>query len=1154
MSDISRRISELPPEKRKLFELLLREQGVDVGRSFIVPRSRESDTFPLSFGQERLWFLDQLDPSHPVYNESGAIRLQGSVNLAALEQSLNEIVRRHEVLRTTFATVDGQPVQVIAPALTLSLPVVDLRELPEAEQEAEVRRRVTEEAQRPFDLARGPLMRVTLLRLGKRDHVLLLTIHHIVCDGWSIGILVRELAMLYKAFSTGNPSPLPELPIQYADFAHWQREWLQGEVLESQLSYWKQQLGDDPPVLQLPTDRPRPPVQTFRGATQFFELPKALYESLKALSRREDVTLFMTLLAVFQALLSRYSGQEDIIVGTPIAGRTRAELEALIGFFVNTLVLRSDLSGDPSFRELLGRVRNVTLNAYAHQDLPFEKLVEELQPERSLSHTPLFQVMFQLYNAQMSTLEVDTGTTVLELNPFQLYNVQMPALEAPEVTLSSLEADTGTTVSDLNLLMVEEAQGLRGWIEYSTDLFDGATIERMLGHFQTLLEGVVADPDRRLSDFPLLTETEQHQLLLEWNDTQADYPQDSCLHQLFEAQVEKTPDAVAVVFEDEQLTYQALNDRANQLAHHLQSMGVGPEVRVGMFMDRSLEMVIGLLGILKAGGAHVPLDPAYPKERLAFMLQDANVPVLLTQQQLLERLPEHSAEVICLDTDWQTIAQQSADNPTSDTTPNHLAYVIYTSGSTGTPKGVMIPHRGICNRLHWMQSAYRLTETDRVLQKTPFSFDVSVWEFFWPLLTGARLVVARPDGHRDNAYLVQLMAEQQITTLHFVPSMLQLFVEEPELEVGYSLKRVICSGEALPIGLQERSFARLDAETELHNLYGPTEASIDVTCWACERDSQLRTVPIGRPIDNTQIYILDAHLQPVPISVPGELYIGGVSLARGYHGRPALTGERFIPDPFSDEPGARLYKTGDLARYRPDGNIEFLGRNDDQVKIRGFRIEPGEIEAVLGEHPAVHEVVVLAREDAPGNRRLVAYLVVDQEPAPSTTELRRFLQQKLPEYMVPSAFVVLDALPLTPNGKVDRRALPAPDPTRPELERTFNAPRTSIEERVAGIWTELLGVEQVGVYDNFFELGGHSLLATQVISRVRDTFQVELPLRRLFELPTVAGLAESIEATRLTGQGLNVPPIRPVPREKYLPLSFAQERLWFLDQLMPDSP
>jgi len=1045
-----------------------------------VPRDRD---LPLSFAQQRLWFLDQLEPGSPFYNIPTAVRLTGPLDVAALERTLNEIVRRHEALRTTFETVDGRARQVIAPELTVPLPVTDLTDLPETEREAEALQLATQEAQRPFDLARGPLLRARLLRLGREDHVALLTMHHIVSDGWSMGILIQEIAALYEAFSSGRPSPLQELPIQYADFAHWQREWLQGEILEAQLSYWKQQLDGSPPLLELPTDRPRPAVQSFRGRTQAFALPKDLSKAIKDLGHQEGATLFMTLLAAFQSLLYRYTGQETINVGTPIANRTQSEIEGLIGFFVNTLVMRADLSGDPSFRELLKRVREMALGAYAHQDLPFEMLVDALQPERNLSHSPLFQVMFVLQEAPM-------GAQALS-----------------NLTLRGVEAETGVAKFDLTLSMAEDGDGLGGVFEYNVDLFDAATIERMIAHFQRLLEGIVADPNRPISELPLLTEAEREQLLVEWNDTQADYPQACCIHKLFEAQVEWTSDAVAVVFEGEKLTYDELNRQANQLAHHLRKLGVGPETLVGICVERSPEMIVGLLGILKAGGAYVPLDPTYPQERLAFMLEDTRSPVLLTQAHLLDRLDviRNMQHVTCLDADWETIAQEGDANPINGVRSENLAYVIYTSGSTGRPKGVLITHQSLVHSISARFIYYREPVTSLLLLPS-FAFDASVVGIFWTLCQGGTLVIPQPGFEQDLPQIPELIAKNRISHLLGLPSLHALLLEQGEPQQMASLRTAVVGGEACTRELTERHNELLP-QTSLFNEYGPTEGTVWCSVYE-SRPQELETrVPIGRPIANAQIYLLDSHLQPAPVGVPGELHIGGAGVARGYLNRPELTAERFIPDPFSDEPGARLYKTGDLARYQPDGNIEFLGRIDYQVKVRGFRIELGEIEAVLGQHPAVQAAVVLAREDEPGEKRLVAYVVPEGEAAPSVSELRSFLKEKLPEYMVPSAFVTLDTLPLTPTGKVDRRALPAPDRARPELEAVYVAPRTRQEEILADIWAQVLGVERVGVHDTFFELGGDSILSIQVIARANQA-GLQLSPKQIFQYPTIEGLAK----------------------------------------------
>ncbi|MEH1779536.1 MAG: amino acid adenylation domain-containing protein [Nostoc sp.] len=966
----------------------------------LAKQEKNTSIQPLSFGQQGLWFIHQLTPDSPTYNIPIVISFKGCINLAILQDCLNEIIRRHEVLRTSFTVVDGQPAQIINQAPPLTLAVEDLRSLSKEEHTQEAQRLATEFAQQPFDLSAQSLLRAKILQLSDKNYHLIITMHHIIADGWSIGILIKELAALYEAFSTGKLSlrdatrsllpqrgtPLPELPIQYRDFVNWQRQWLDGDRIQPKLSYWKQKLSGELPVLNLPTDRPRrsfaschqtSPVQTFKGAQAKLVLSQTLTKELKNLSRHSGVTLFMTLLTAFKTLLYRYTGQTDILVGSPIASRNRAEIESLIGFFVNFLVLRTDFSGELSFKELLTRVKSTALEAYVHQDLPFEKLVEELKPERDLSYNPLFQVVFVLQN------------------------VPIPTPQVADVSISCEESYNGTCKFDLTLFVEEREQGFVVTIEYNSDLFNVDTIDRMLEHYATLLKGIVANPDCCITEMPLLTAAEKHQLVVEWNNTNKNYPQNLCIHQLFEQQVKRTPDAVALLFENQKLTYRKLNEQANQLAHYLQNQGVKPDVLVGICMERSVEMVVALLAILKAGGAYLPLDPAYPQERLEFMLVDAQVPLLLTQQHLAAELinltslqTQYQAQVICLDTEWQAlVAHQSPDNPSSDVKLEHLVYVIYTSGSTGKPKGVMNVHRGLSNRLLWMQDAYQLTESDRVLQKTPFSFDVSVWEFFWPLFTGAQLVVAQPGGHQDSSYLVELIAKEKITTLHFVPSMLQVFLEEPSLEKCNSLKRVICSGEALSFDLKERFFAHFD--TELHNLYGPTEAAIDVTFWNCQHHTSRRIVPIGSPIANTQIYILDKYLQPVPIGVAGELCIAGAGLARGYLNRPDLTDEKFVTNPFEKAEVNKLYKTGDLARYRPDRSIEFLGRIDHQVKLRGLRIELEEIETILNQHSGVKIATVILQEDEFKNQCLVAYLVPDSKQALTVRRLLQFKREGL---------------------------------------------------------------------------------------------------------------------------------------------------------------
>ena len=982
----------------------------------IVPVSRDGE-LPLSFAQQRLWFIDQLEPGNTVYNFPAAVRLKGLLNMVALRKSLNEIVKRHEVLRTTFAIVDGRPVQVIAPVLTLTLPIVDLRELPETDREPEVQRLVTTEAQWPFDLTEGPLVRATLLRLGENEHVGLLTMHHIVSDGWSTGILIRELAALYEGFCSGKPTTLPALPIQYADFADWQRQWLEGEVLETQLRYWKKQLGGAPPLLELPIDHPRPTMQTFHGAHQSLRLSKPISAGLKALSRQQGVTLFMTLIAAFKILLHSYTGQDDIIIGSPIANRNRLEIEGLIGFFVNTLVLRTDLSGDPNFREVLRRVREVCLGAYAHQDLPFERLVEELHVARNLSRNPLFQVMFVLQNARLDTWELSG------------------------LTLSPLEVDSGTTHFDLTLHIVDTGHELIATLAYNTDLFEAASIARMFRHYEMLLEAVCASPDGRLSELPMLSEAERQQLLVDWNENRTDRPNELCIHQVFEAQVRRAPHAVAVCFEDEQLTYEQLNRRANQLAHHLRALGVRPEVPVGICLKHSLDMVVGLLGVLKAGGVYVPLDPAYPKERLAFMLEDAEVPVLLTQEPLLGGLPEHNAKVVCLDSDWKAIALESPENPICSTIAANLAYVIYTSGSTGQPKGVLVSHASIGEHCLNIQKYYRLGSSDRALQFGSLSFDLSLEQILPTLIVGGRLVMMGTEVWHTTEFHKKV-AEFKLTVLNLPTGYWQELAREwkdlSELVPGIQPKVFIVGGDTmLPefFELWQRTPMR---SIRLINAYGPTETTITATAFditpGFRKHSTFQRIPIGRPLVNRETYILNKYGNPVPVGVEGELYIGGACLARGYLNRADLTAETFIPNPFSGEPGARLYKTGDLARYLPDGNIEFLGRIDDQVKVRGFRIELGEIEAMLRQHSTVREAIVLTQETSPGEKQLIAHVIAQGEPPPTARELRHFLKQKLPDYMVPAVFVPLDTLPLMPNGKVDRGLSRSPNEHDPSGE------------------------------------------------------------------------------------------------------------------------
>jgi amino acid adenylation domain-containing protein len=1027
------------------------------------------------------------------YNFQATLRMRGALDVDVLARSLAEIVRRHEILRTTFPEVDGRPAQRIHDPWPVRLPLVDMEALPEYDREAAAQRFIEEEFRQPFDLTRLPLVRWKLIRLHAREHILVHVEHHLIHDGWSFNVLLGELVTLYTAFSAGEPSPLPALPIQFADFACWQREWLQSGTADAQLAYWKEKLVGSPPLLELPTDRPRPPVQSYKGAAPRVELPLHLCEALRAFSRHEGVTLFMTFLAALQTLLHRYTGQDDFCIGTGIANRRWHQTEGLIGMIINTVALRSDLSGNPTFRELLGRVREVTLEAYAHQDVPFDMVVDAVQPNRDLSYNPLFQVMLGFHDAPL------------------------PTLELPGLQIELMEGlSNGSAKFDMNITAIPHAEqhiggrsgnGVEGitliW-EYNTDLFDALTIECMIGHFQTLLEDSVAHLERHLSDLSLLTETER-QLLMRWSADPVETARDGCLPALFEVQVEQTPDAVAVVFEEHQLTYRELNWRANQLAHYLQRLRVGPEVLVGLCVERSLEMVVAILGILKAGGAYVPLDPTYPKERLAFMLADAGVPVLLTQQHLVAGLPPCAAIIVCIDTEWEIIARESGETPDTCLSGQNLAYTIYTSGSTGRPKGTQITHHSLVNCLSFFGERLGLDRQDVFVAITTLSFDIAALELFLPLLVGARVVLTSREVAKDGVQLQCLLASSEATILQATPTTWNLLLATGW--AGSPRLKLLCGGEALSPELANLLCSR---GANVWNVYGPTETTIWSAIHPVAAGS--RSVPIGRPIANTQFYVLDSQLQSVPMGVPGELYIGGDGLARGYFHHPDLTAERFVPSPFGSQPGARLYKTGDLVRYRRDGTIEFLGRLDHQIKLRGFRIELGEIEARLGEHAGVREVVVLARVETPGSKRLVAYVVPAEIPGPTAGELHDYLKTCLPDYMVPEAFVLLEALPLTPNGKVDRRALPAP--TWPELAESFMAPRTPTEEVLARIWAEVLGLERVGVQDNFFALGGHSLAAIQILSRVREAFQVELPLRSLFKGPIVAELAVAIEKAK----------------------------------------
>ncbi|HVB22530.1 MAG TPA: amino acid adenylation domain-containing protein [Ktedonobacteraceae bacterium] len=1078
----------LSEAKRLLLEKLLRG-GISQKPQPIAakPHTTQKNMAPLSFGQQQLWLLALLMQDTPVYTECVTIHLPGTLDVPTFERSFNEIIRRHEAWRTSFPQVNGQPVQMVHAYTPLQVPVVDLRSLAVNEREAEAVCMATNAIAQPFDLANGPLLRTLLVQLSDTEHRLYLTLHHIIFDGYSLyQIFLPELRTIYDALLRGEPSPLPELPVQYPDFALWQREWAQGDTMAEQLAYWREQLAYAPAQLALPTDHQRPAVPTYKGSMHPFALSQSLTDALKTLSKREGVTLYMLLVATFQILLFRYSGQDNILIGTAISDRKRKEVQNLMGFFLNTLVLRTNLSGNPTVRELLQRVREVVLEAHAHQDVPFELLVKELQPERTAGQNPFFQALLSLE----PPLHVDESGW----------------------TLSQMDVETNTAKFDLSLELDDRPDGLIGRFEYNTDLFDPPTIERMAGHWQTLLASIVAHPEQHIAELPLLTEAERQQILVSWNETtatantadSANFIKDACLHQLFEAQVERTPDALAIRSGNQRLTYQALNEKANQVAHYLHKLGVAPEVLVGICMERSLEMVIAMLGVLKAGGAYVPLDPAYPQERIAFMLHDSQAKVLLTQQKLLATLPEQKASTVRLDSNWAVIAKEPATNPTSTATLANLAYVIYTSDSTGKPKGVAIEHHNVATFVQWALSAFTPEDLAGVLASTSICFDLSVFELFVTLSGGGCAIIVENILH-----LPEIPSSVNITLLNTVPSALH------ELLHGYrlpaSVRTVNLAGEALSRSLVERVYEQKTVQ-RVFNLYGPSEDTTYSTYTLVEREASVIT--IGHPIANTQVYILDTHLQPVPVGITAELYISGDGLARGYLHRPKLTDERFIANPFRQQLNSRMYKTGDMARYLPDGSIEFLGRIDHQVKIRGFRVELGEIVETIKHFAGVRETVVVAREEAAGNKRIVAYVVAQDEQPFSVQSLRTYLQGKLPGYMIPTTFVLLAAIPLTPNGKIDSKALPAPTYTangsKTATDASFVVPLMTIHHQLIKIWEELLNVHPIGIQDNFFDLGGHSLLAARLLSEIEHISGKRLPLATFFAGTTIEHLATAI--------------------------------------------
>jgi amino acid adenylation domain-containing protein len=1085
MTDLSQRIASLSPKKRALLAQQLQQKAELQAKEPTIPQQPEADNYPLSFAQQQLWFLDQFEPNSPLYNTPIAIRMEGSIEFEYLEAALNEIMRRHQVLRTVFPAQEGKPVQVVQPFQPAPLTIEDISALPYAEREPYAQRLLIEKAQEPFHLAHDRMMRTLLIRLSEQEHILLVIIHHIVIDGWSIGILKREIIALYQDFRFHRPVSLPRLPLQYTDFAYWQLQRLQGEALEEQLSYWRTTLSGDLPVITMPTTRPRSSMPVFRGMRYEFMLPATLRAQLHTVSQRYGMTLFMTLLAGLSTLLYRYSGQDDILIGTPIANRTYTELEDLIGYFANTLLLRVDLSDNPRVDQLFKRVQEVTLGAYAHQDLPLEKIISELHSERNLSGTPLLQIMFVLQNAPFDRVEI------------------------PDLKLTSQAVDNGTAKFDLTFSFADVEGELAGAVEYNTELFDTAMIARMVLHFQHLLTSLATQTELTVAELPLLLPTERQAMLVEWNNTEAVYPDDQCLHQLFEQQVQMHLAQVAIICGAEQLTYKELNERANQLAHLLCEHGIGPDSIVGICLERSATLVVGLLAILKAGGAYVSLDANYPQERLAFMLEDSQISVLITHEDLLSRLPEHLATVICVDRDYAAIQQQLTTNPISGVGPDHLVYMIYTSGSTGKPKGVLLNHRGRVNNFNDFNQRFHVSSNDRLLSISSPSFDMLAYDVFGILAAGATIVLPEAEAEKNPLHWYELILRHKVTIWHSVPALLELLVDavlDRDETTVLPLRLALLGGDWIPVSLPER-LRKLVNELQFISLGGATEASMDSTIYHVnEVDPAWKSIPYGRPMANQRCYILDSHLQPVPIGVPGELHLAGFGLARGYLHAPEITDKKFIPNPLLEEPGARLYKTGDLARYLPDGTIELLGRIDFQVKIGGVRIELGEIESVLSQHPQLQTALVTARTDVHGHKQLIAYIVLQPDATVDLVQIRNFVQERLPEAMIPAAFIILDALPLTPNGKVDRRNLPDTGQLDTKPTRGYVAPRTPVEQLLTEIWAQVLHVERVGIHDNFFASGGDSILSIQAIARANNR-SIQITPKQLFQHQTIAELA-----------------------------------------------
>ncbi|HFD91805.1 MAG TPA: amino acid adenylation domain-containing protein [Gammaproteobacteria bacterium] len=1081
MQDTRRRIQSLTPEELARLKQKLANHQVTASKGWEAPERGESGPCPLSFPQRPMWFFDQMEPGSAVYNRCANFRLLGSLDTTAMQQALDALVVRHESLRTVFSMEGEEPVQVVLPQGRIALEVSDLTVLASGEREARLKALVIAEAERPFDLSKGPLLRVSLVRLGAREHVLMTTMHHIISDAWSSGVFKRELGYFYKCFRQKRQPDMPELPLRYVDYTRWQLNQLRGKRFDKQLHYWKERLDGVPPLLELPCDRPRPAVQTFRGGTRSRPLNQALGTALLALGQRQGATLFMLLLAAFQVLLYRYSGQEDIVVGTPVANRGQKETEGLIGLFINVLALRCDLSGDPAFPDLIVRVREAVLGAFEHQEVPFEKLVEALQPERNLSHTPLFQVMFTYRNTPDEELDLDG------------------------VAVHDMEVKKTVSHFDLSMIIERRGEGHCLIVEYSADLFDAGTITRMLDHYVNLLEGIAAGPDRRISQLPLLGEAEREWILREWNATASPYPAGKGVHQLFERQCARAPGRLAAVYGAHSLSYGDLNARANRLARMLRARGVDAGTLVGLLMERSCDMVVALLAILKAGGGYVPLDPDYPRDRLALMLEECQASVLLTHSALVGRLPEHTPSFLCLDRIDEDLRAHDDGNLDSRVTPDAIAYVNYTSGSTGKPKGVCVPHRAV-NRLVLETNYIELGEADRVAQVSTISFDAATFEIWGALLNGATLVGADKQTLLSADEFSDWLSRERITAMFLTTAVFNHLAEENPAMFS-SLDCLLFGGEAAD---PKRVRAVWEAAPPRHliNVYGPTENTTFST-WheITELPDESLPVPIGRPIANTQAYILDQSMNPVPVGVYGELYLGGAGLALGYLNNQALTRERFVLNPFSEEPGARLYRTGDMARYLADGKIVFHGRTDDQVKIRGFRIEPGEIEATIRLHPAVGEAVVVCTEEPRGEKRLSAYVTAKVGDELNMEELRTFLSEKLPPFMVPSTCMILGRFPLTDNGKIDRKALPAPDFSGISSRHGDGAPRTELERELVAIWEDLFERKGIGVHDDFFHLGGHSLLAARLFSILNSRYKRDIPLMTIYQAGTIAQIA-----------------------------------------------